>query len=197
MNEAFAPQYLAVEKSLNLDPSKTNVNGGAIALGHPLAGSGSRITAHLVHELRYVLEIVGFQICCPLCKCMNVGFPRTVQHLPILPHSPLPCFSPWFAHAFFTDLTDDSVGLLVSTLVTRAPPRMGSVATWHAFTGGPAFVWPTPGAGAQQGAHNEALLSGHLHSSARYRSKTQLFQKTKCWSRCCPLRNLSKLTIGV
>ncbi|XP_069424614.1 3-ketoacyl-CoA thiolase, mitochondrial isoform X1 [Ovis canadensis] len=52
VNEAFAPQYLAVEKSLNLDPSKTNVNGGAIALGHPLAGSGSRITTHLVHELR-------------------------------------------------------------------------------------------------------------------------------------------------
>ncbi|XP_005372969.1 PREDICTED: 3-ketoacyl-CoA thiolase, mitochondrial isoform X1 [Chinchilla lanigera] len=52
VNEAFAPQYLAVEKSLNLDPSKTNVNGGAIALGHPLAGSGTRITAHLVHELR-------------------------------------------------------------------------------------------------------------------------------------------------
>ncbi|XP_017744131.1 PREDICTED: 3-ketoacyl-CoA thiolase, mitochondrial [Rhinopithecus bieti] len=52
VNEAFAPQYLAVEKSLNLDISKTNVNGGAIALGHPLGGSGSRITAHLVHELR-------------------------------------------------------------------------------------------------------------------------------------------------
>uniref|UniRef100_A0A8C4L8Q1 Acetyl-CoA acyltransferase 2 n=1 Tax=Equus asinus TaxID=9793 RepID=A0A8C4L8Q1_EQUAS len=52
VNEAFAPQYLAVEKSLNLDPSKANVNGGAIALGHPLGGSGSRITAHLVHELR-------------------------------------------------------------------------------------------------------------------------------------------------
>uniref|UniRef100_F7IHH1 Acetyl-CoA acyltransferase 2 n=1 Tax=Callithrix jacchus TaxID=9483 RepID=F7IHH1_CALJA len=52
VNEAFAPQYLAVEKSLDLDPSKTNVNGGAIALGHPLGGSGSRITAHLVHELR-------------------------------------------------------------------------------------------------------------------------------------------------
>ncbi|XP_012625341.1 3-ketoacyl-CoA thiolase, mitochondrial [Microcebus murinus] len=52
VNEAFAPQYLAVEKSLGLDPSKTNVNGGAIALGHPLAGSGTRITAHLVHELR-------------------------------------------------------------------------------------------------------------------------------------------------
>ncbi|XP_032115322.1 3-ketoacyl-CoA thiolase, mitochondrial [Sapajus apella] len=52
VNEAFAPQYLAVEKSLDLDPSKTNVNGGAIASGHPLGGSGSRITAHLVHELR-------------------------------------------------------------------------------------------------------------------------------------------------
>lgn len=52
VNEAFAPQYLAVQKSLDLDPSKTNVNGGAIALGHPLGGSGSRIMAHLVHELR-------------------------------------------------------------------------------------------------------------------------------------------------
>eukprot|EP00071_Canis_lupus_P043881 XP_022277438.1 3-ketoacyl-CoA thiolase, mitochondrial [Canis lupus familiaris] len=52
VNEAFAPQYLAVEKSLDLDPSKTNVNGGAIALGHPLGGSGTRIMAHLVHELR-------------------------------------------------------------------------------------------------------------------------------------------------
>lgn len=52
VNEAFAPQYLAVEKSLDLDISKTNVNGGSIALGHPLGGSGSRITAHLVHELR-------------------------------------------------------------------------------------------------------------------------------------------------
>lgn len=53
VNEAFAPQYLAVEKVLGLDPEKTNVNGGAIAIGHPLGASGSRITAHLVHELRY------------------------------------------------------------------------------------------------------------------------------------------------
>jgi acetyl-CoA acyltransferase 2 len=52
VNEAFAPQYLAVEKELGLDRSKTNVNGGAIALGHPLGASGARITAHLVHELR-------------------------------------------------------------------------------------------------------------------------------------------------
>ena len=52
VNEAFAPQYLAVEKELGLDRSKTNVNGGAIALGHPLGASGARITTHLVYELR-------------------------------------------------------------------------------------------------------------------------------------------------
>lgn len=52
MNEAFAAQYLSVEKELGLDREKTNVNGGAIALGHPLGSSGSRIMAHLTHELR-------------------------------------------------------------------------------------------------------------------------------------------------
>jgi acetyl-CoA acetyltransferase family protein len=51
VNEAFAPQYLAVEKELGLPREKTNVNGGAIALGHPLAASGARITAHLCYEL--------------------------------------------------------------------------------------------------------------------------------------------------
>ena len=52
VNEAFAAQYLAVEKELGLDRDKTNVNGGAIAVGHPLACSGTRITLHLIHELR-------------------------------------------------------------------------------------------------------------------------------------------------
>lgn len=52
MNEAFAPQFLAVQKELELDMDKTNVNGGAIALGHPVGTSGARITGHLVHELR-------------------------------------------------------------------------------------------------------------------------------------------------
>ena len=52
VNEAFAPQYKAVEKELGLDPEKTNVNGGAIAITHPLAASGARITIHLLHELR-------------------------------------------------------------------------------------------------------------------------------------------------
>jgi acetyl-CoA acyltransferase 2 len=51
VNEAFAPQYLAVEKELGLPRDKTNVNGGAIAIGHPLGASGARITAHLVYEL--------------------------------------------------------------------------------------------------------------------------------------------------
>ena len=52
VNEAFAPQYLAVEKVLELPREKTNVNGGAIALGHPLGASGARIVAHLLYELR-------------------------------------------------------------------------------------------------------------------------------------------------
>ena len=52
VNEAFAAQTLAVIKELDLNTDKTNVNGGAIALGHPLASSGARITTHLVHELQ-------------------------------------------------------------------------------------------------------------------------------------------------
>jgi acetyl-CoA acyltransferase 2 len=51
VNEAFAAQYLAVEKELDLPRDRTNVNGGAIALGHPLGASGARITAHLCYEL--------------------------------------------------------------------------------------------------------------------------------------------------
>ena len=51
VNEAFAPQYLAVEQELGLDRERTNVDGGAIALGHPLGASGARITTHLVYEL--------------------------------------------------------------------------------------------------------------------------------------------------
>lgn len=52
INEAFAAQTLACAKALDIDVSKLNVNGGAIALGHPLGASGARITAHLVHEMR-------------------------------------------------------------------------------------------------------------------------------------------------
>jgi acetyl-CoA acetyltransferase family protein len=52
VNEAFAPQYLAVEKELGLRREKTNVNGGAIALGHPLAASGTRLVITVLNELR-------------------------------------------------------------------------------------------------------------------------------------------------
>lgn len=52
VNEAFAPQYLAVEKELGLPRAKTNQHGGAIALGHPLAASGARIMLHLALHLQ-------------------------------------------------------------------------------------------------------------------------------------------------
>ena len=52
VNEAFAAQYLAVEQELGLDRERTNIHGGAIALGHPLGASGARITLHLLHALR-------------------------------------------------------------------------------------------------------------------------------------------------
>lgn len=51
VNEAFAAQYLAVEKELGLDRSRTNVNGGAIALGHPLGATGTRLVLTVLHEL--------------------------------------------------------------------------------------------------------------------------------------------------
>ena len=52
INEAFAAQYLAVEQELGLDRERTNVDGGAVAIGHPLGASGARITLHLLHALR-------------------------------------------------------------------------------------------------------------------------------------------------
>ena len=51
VNEAFAPQYVAVERELGLDRERVNVNGGAIALTHPLGMTGARITGHLLYEL--------------------------------------------------------------------------------------------------------------------------------------------------
>src|SRR5438552_3566880 len=52
VNEAFAAQYLAVEQELGLDRERTNVNGGAIALGHPLGATGTRLVLTLLHELQ-------------------------------------------------------------------------------------------------------------------------------------------------
>jgi 3-oxoadipyl-CoA thiolase len=52
LNEAFAAQAVPVMRELGLDPDRTNVNGGAIAIGHPLGASGARLTATLMHEMR-------------------------------------------------------------------------------------------------------------------------------------------------
>jgi acetyl-CoA acetyltransferase len=52
LNEAFAAQSIACIRELQLDPARVNVNGGAIALGHPLGASGARVLTTLVHEMR-------------------------------------------------------------------------------------------------------------------------------------------------
>ena len=51
-NEAFAAQACAVNKALDIDPAKVNVNGGAIAIGHPIGASGCRILVTLLHEMQ-------------------------------------------------------------------------------------------------------------------------------------------------
>jgi acetyl-CoA acetyltransferase len=52
LNEAFAVQAIACMEQLELDPSRVNVNGGAIAIGHPLGCSGARISVTLLHEMK-------------------------------------------------------------------------------------------------------------------------------------------------
>jgi len=64
VNEAFAAQYLAVERELGLDRSRTNVNGGAIALGHPLGATGTRLILTLLHELHRRAGRYGLATAC-------------------------------------------------------------------------------------------------------------------------------------
>ncbi|MFN2398073.1 MAG: acetyl-CoA C-acetyltransferase [Gemmatimonadaceae bacterium] len=64
INEAFAPQVCAVERELRIPREKFNVHGGAIALSHPLAASGARITAHLIHALRSSSKRYGLGSAC-------------------------------------------------------------------------------------------------------------------------------------
>jgi acetyl-CoA acetyltransferase family protein len=64
VNEAFAAQYLSVEKELNLDRDKVNVNGGAIALGHPLGATGTRLVITLLYELRRRKKKYGLATAC-------------------------------------------------------------------------------------------------------------------------------------
>lgn len=66
LNEAFASQSVAVVRELGLDPAKVNPNGGAIALGHPLGCTGSKLTVQLLHELKFRGEKYG-------CVTMCVG----------------------------------------------------------------------------------------------------------------------------
>jgi acetyl-CoA acyltransferase 2 len=64
VNEAFAAQYLAVEKELGLDRERVNVNGGAIALGHPLGATGTRLVLTLLYELRRRKKKYGLATAC-------------------------------------------------------------------------------------------------------------------------------------
>ena len=64
LNEAFAVQSLAVLRELKLDPAKVNVNGGAIALGHPIGASGTRITVTLIHQMKRQNAALGVASLC-------------------------------------------------------------------------------------------------------------------------------------
>ena len=63
-NEAFAAQYLAVQRDLAMDPARVNVNGGAIALGYPVGASGARILVTLVHALKNRDKTTGLATLC-------------------------------------------------------------------------------------------------------------------------------------
>jgi acetyl-CoA C-acetyltransferase len=64
LNEAFAAQSIAVIRELGLNPDRVNVNGGAIALGHPIGASGTRILVTLLHELRRKEGTCGLAALC-------------------------------------------------------------------------------------------------------------------------------------
>ena len=63
LNEAFAAQAIPVMRELGLDPEKINVNGGAIAIGHPLGASGARLVTTLLHEMRRAARATGWRPC--------------------------------------------------------------------------------------------------------------------------------------
>jgi acetyl-CoA C-acetyltransferase len=77
LNEAFASQSLAVIRELGLDEEKVNVNGGAIALGHPLGMSGARLVVSLLHELR---RRGGRYALATLCVGVGQGQAALFQH---------------------------------------------------------------------------------------------------------------------
>ena len=78
INEAFAAQSLAVIRELNIDENKVNVNGGAIALGHPIGASGARILITLIHEMKRQNKNKG---CATLCIGGGMGIALCVERV--------------------------------------------------------------------------------------------------------------------
>ena len=78
LNEAFASQSVACIRELGLDPERVNVNGGAIALGHPLGMSGARLVTMLVHELRARAARYGLAT---MCIGVGQGIATVVESL--------------------------------------------------------------------------------------------------------------------
>jgi acetyl-CoA C-acetyltransferase len=78
LNEAFAPQVLAVLADLPIDPSRLNVNGGAIALGHPIGCTGTRILVTLLYELQRRRARRGLAT---LCVSGGLGIALAVESL--------------------------------------------------------------------------------------------------------------------
>tara|TARA_Y100000992_G_scaffold287412_1_gene240168 strand:- start:12 stop:1187 length:1176 start_codon:yes stop_codon:yes gene_type:complete len=78
INEAFAAQTLAVIRELGIDRNKVNVNGGAIALGHPIGASGARILVTLIHEMKKQKKIKG---CATLCIGGGMGIALCVERI--------------------------------------------------------------------------------------------------------------------
>jgi len=78
INEAFAAQSIAVIKELNIDEKKVNVNGGAIALGHPIGASGTRILVTLIYEMLRQNKSKG---CASLCIGGGMGIAVCIEKL--------------------------------------------------------------------------------------------------------------------
>ena len=78
INEAFAAQCIAVIKELNIDKKKVNINGGAIALGHPIGASGTRILVTLIHEMIRQNKSKG---CATLCIGGGMGIAICIEKL--------------------------------------------------------------------------------------------------------------------
>ena len=78
INEAFAAQTIAVIRELKIDKKKVNVNGGAIALGHPIGASGARILVTLIHEMKKQKKNKG---CATLCIGGGMGIALCVERI--------------------------------------------------------------------------------------------------------------------